>query len=63
LLALDGGYLEKRGVPASAIHGVAAMSGVYDVGALKEFQNADDDPSPVHHVHTHAPPFLITYCQ
>jgi acetyl esterase/lipase len=63
LLALDGKHLGKRGVPAAAIHGVATMSGVYDVGTLKEFQNADDDPSPIHHVHTQAPPFLITYCQ
>ncbi len=63
LLALDGRWLEKVGVPAGAIHGVATMSGVYDVGALKEFQNAEDDPSPIHHVHANAPPFLITYCQ
>jgi len=63
LLALDDRYLSKRGVPAGAIHGVATMSGVYDVGELKEFQNADDDPSPLHHVHSQAPPFLITYCQ
>jgi len=39
------------------------MSGVYDVGVRKEFQNADDDPSPLHHVHSNAPPFLFTYCQ
>jgi acetyl esterase/lipase len=63
LLALDGSYLSKRGVPAGAIHGVATMSGVYDVGELKEFQSADDDPSPLHHVYSQAPPFLITYCQ
>ncbi len=63
LLALDGRYLSKLGVPPNAIRGVATLSGVYDVGALKEFQNADDDPSPLHHVYTHAPPFLITYCQ
>jgi acetyl esterase/lipase len=63
LLALDGNHLAKLGVPAGAIHGVASLSGVYDVGTLKEFQNADDDPSPVHHVHAQAPPFLITYCQ
>jgi acetyl esterase/lipase len=63
LLALDGRYLEKLGIPASTIHGVATLSGVYDVGNLKEFQNADDDPSPIHHVHSNAPPFLITYCQ
>ncbi len=63
LLALDGRYLDKVGVPASAIRGVATMSGVYDVGTMKEFQNADDDPSPIHHVRADAPPFLITYCQ
>lgn len=63
LLALNGDYLKKRGVPASAIHGVASISGVYQVGTLKGFENADDDPSPMDHVDAHAPPFLITYCQ
>ena len=63
LLALDDDYLKRSGVPPTSIRGVASMSGVYDVGSLTAFQNADDDPSPIHHVHTNAPRFLITYCQ
>jgi acetyl esterase/lipase len=63
LLALDHAYLDKLEIPLSALHGVIAMSGIYDVGRLPEFQNADDDPSPLHHIHPAAPPFLVTYCQ
>jgi len=64
LLALDPQYLKKMpDIPEGAIRGVASLSGVYNVGTLKEFQAADDDPSPIHHIHPHAPPFLITYCQ
>ena len=63
LLALDPDYLKTHDIPAGAIRGVASLSGVYNVGTLKEFENADDDPSPIHHVHPNAPPFLITYCQ
>jgi len=63
LLALNPRYLKVHDIPVSAIRGVASLSGVYNVGTLKEFQDADDDPSPIHHVHAQAPPFLITYCQ
>ncbi len=62
LLALDTKYLAKYDL-AGTIHGVISLSGVYDVGTLPAFQAADDDPSPIDHVHDHAPPFLITYCQ
>jgi acetyl esterase/lipase len=64
LLALDPAYLDKYDVPLSAIKGVAALSGVYDVGKIPGFAKASDDsPSPIAHVHPKAPPFLVSYCQ
>lgn len=64
LLALDPSHLQKKyDIAASAIRGVASLSGVYTVGTLSAFAAADDDPSPIHHVHAQAPPFLVTYCQ
>jgi len=65
LLALDDLYLKKYDIPPGAIRGVAALSGVYDVSMLGGFKPADGrrDASPMHYVHAHAPPFLITYCQ
>ncbi len=65
LLALDGKYLKKYDIPLTAIKGVASISGVYDVGNMREFKNAagDDSPSPMAHVHGKTPPFLISYCQ
>lgn len=62
LLALDPKYLAKYNI-VGAIDGVVSMSGVYNVGTLDGFRAADDDPSPIDHVHAHAPPFLVTYCQ
>ncbi|HLH39283.1 MAG TPA: alpha/beta hydrolase [Bryobacteraceae bacterium] len=59
LVALDPKYGLERG----AICGVISISGLYNVGSLAEFQNADDDPSPIDHVHRGAPPFLLTYCE
>jgi acetyl esterase/lipase len=65
LLALDPTYLAKYDIPLSAIRGVAALSGVYDVSKIQAFTNADgdDNPSPLAHVHPNAPPFLVSYCQ
>jgi acetyl esterase/lipase len=65
LLALDDTYLKKLDVPITAIHGVASLSGVYDVSRLPGFVSEKDapDPSPLDHVHAKAPPFLLTYCQ
>jgi acetyl esterase/lipase len=63
LLALDPTHLAKLEIPFDAIHGVITMSGIYDVGRMTDFQTADDDPSPIHHIHPAAPPFLVTYCQ
>jgi acetyl esterase/lipase len=65
LLALDGAYLGKYDIPLSAIRGVAAISGVYDVSKIDAFAAADgeENPSPIAHVHPKAPPFLVAYCQ
>lgn len=53
--------LEKRF--RSAIRGVIAMSGVYDVTPLPAFRGGDVDGSPMKKVAAGAPPFTITYCQ
>jgi acetyl esterase/lipase len=64
LLALDPVYLAKYEIPLTAIKGVAALSGVYDVSNIQGFRGADgDSPSPITHVHPKAPPFLVSYCQ
>jgi acetyl esterase/lipase len=64
LLALDPVYLAKYDIPLTAIRGVAALSGVYDVSKIQGFANAQgDSPSPIAHIHPKAPPFLVSYCQ
>jgi acetyl esterase/lipase len=64
LLALDPEWLAKYEIPVTAIKGVAALSGVYDVSKLQGFLNATgSSPSPIAHVHPKAPPFLVSYCQ
>jgi len=65
LLALDPRYLQKYGVPVSAIRGVAGLSGVYDVSQIPQFHPGEGQPdaSPLHYVRNGAPPFLLTYCQ
>ena len=56
-------------MPATAIHGVAALSGVYDVSHVAGFGEKGGEASPMHYISTpasmrpHAPPFLVTYCQ
>ncbi len=65
LLALDPRFLARYDIPPTAIKGVAALSGVYDVSKIHGFEDApgDADPSPIVHVHAKAPPFLVSYCQ
>ncbi len=63
LLALDPKYLYKYEIPLTSIKGVAAISGVYDVSKMDAFAGAADNPSPLAHVRSKAPPFLISYCQ
>lgn len=74
LLALDPRYLQQEGIPATAIKGVIATSGMYDVPRWYEPHRvpstrsqafgsvqAMDEASPIRHLHSQAPPFLITY--
>jgi acetyl esterase/lipase len=66
LLALDPVYLGKYTIPAGAIRGVVAMSGVYDVRNTPEFVFGGDrmQASPLAYAASpNAPPFLISYCQ
>jgi acetyl esterase/lipase len=64
LLALDPAWLSKYDIPLTAIKGVAALSGVYDVSKIQGFVAATGpNPSPIVHVHPKAPPFLVSYCQ
>jgi acetyl esterase/lipase len=70
LLTLDGRYLEKHGLSPQLIRGTMALSGVFDLsegeGMASVFgtdQKQRRDASPLFHVHSPAPPFLITYCQ
>ena len=67
LLALDEKYLKKFDLSHTAIRGVIAMSGVYDVDKLDTFiagdANDKHDASPLAHAHSGEPPFFITYCQ
>lgn len=65
-LALDGKWLAKHGLTPAAIRGVAALSGVYDVGGIETF-GADaagrKQYSPLAFVTQGAPPFVVTYCE
>jgi acetyl esterase/lipase len=69
LLALDEKYLKKFELTPAAIRGVIAMSGIYDVDHLDTFlvsggdKSDKQDASPMAHVTSSAPDFLITYCQ
>jgi acetyl esterase/lipase len=64
LLALDPRYLKKYEIDAdTAIKGVAALSGVYDVSHIAGFGDQGKQASPMQYVHAHAPPFLVTYCE
>jgi len=66
LLALNPAYLSKYEIPYSAIHGVIAMSGVYDIRTSPEYV-IDGDRAPASPIDfaksSGVPPFLITYCQ
>lgn len=63
LLALDTKYLKKFDISDSAIHGVAALSGVYDVSHVNGFGEKGVEASPMQYLRPKAPPFLITYCE
>lgn len=66
LLALDPQYLKKYNVPFSVIHGVAGLSGIYDVRGPITMDAAEQGraaASPITHVNRSAPPFLIAFAQ
>ncbi len=76
LLALDTRYLNRVNVPAGAIKGVLALSGVFDIPkmnprSLKKMVEPafGSNPevwqaaSPITHVRGGAPPFLVLYAQ
>jgi acetyl esterase/lipase len=66
LLALDARYLAEYGLTPRSIRGVVSISGVYDVRAYLGFgltRSGRRDASPLEHITTRAPPFLLTYCQ
>ncbi len=70
LLTLDESYLATYQLSPKLIHGVLALSGVYNL-TLGESQESvfGRDPevrrkaSPLFHVKPDAPPFLVTFCQ
>jgi acetyl esterase/lipase len=61
LLALAPEWLKKYDISPGQIHGVAALSGIYNVDGLPEFKNLD--ASPIYYIHPRTPPFLVSYCQ
>jgi acetyl esterase/lipase len=70
LLALDESRLAPFQLSAKAIRGVLALSGVYNftIGESQESVFGKDpairrDASPLFHIKSDAPPFLLTFCQ
>ncbi len=70
LLALDESYLAVYHLSTKLVHGVLALSGVYNL-TMGESQESvfGKDPeirrkaSPLFHIKAGAPPFLVTFCQ
>ncbi len=70
LLALDQTYLAVHNLSPKLIHGVIALSGVYNftIGESQESvfgKNPESrrNASPLFHVKAGAPPFLVTFCE
>jgi acetyl esterase/lipase len=67
LLALDERYLKRHGLSNRNIRGTFALSGVYEIRGMEGVFGKDEqvrkEASPIHHVKSPAPPFVITYCQ
>jgi acetyl esterase/lipase len=70
LLSLDDHYLASYHHSPKSIHGVLALSGVYNLtlGESQESVFGRDpkvrrDASPLYHISSAAPPFLVTFCQ
>lgn len=69
LLALNERYLRLLGLSSRNIRGVICISGVFDVegnmlaNVFGNEQKIRRDASPLQHVSSPAPPFLVFYCQ
>src|SRR4030095_6088428 len=70
LLALNSTFLEKYGISPRVIRGVVALSGVYDLLASESQESVfgrdqatRKEASPLYHVASPAPAFLVTCCQ
>ncbi len=70
LLSLDEHYLAAHQLSPKSIHGVLALSGVYDLASSESQESVFGkdpqvrrDASPLFHIRPDAPPFLVTYCQ
>lgn len=72
LLAVTSGWQEARGLPADVVKGCLPISGVYQFGdgaglsMRPRFLGPEDaatdfNASPIHHITTDVPPFLIAY--
>lgn len=70
LLVLDQEYLAAEGLSSRSIRGVISLSGVFDLGEMVGFSSvftgnheARKQASPIDHVGTDEPPFLIIYAE
>jgi acetyl esterase/lipase len=70
LLALDDSHLAAHGLSPKRIRGVLALSGVYNLTIGESQQSVfGKDPvfrrkaSPLFHIKTGSPPFLVTFCE
>ena len=68
LLSLDSKYLDAHHISSGYIKGAACLSGVYDLGDMKDNVFGKDpavhrDASPLAHIHRVPLPFLVTYCE
>jgi acetyl esterase/lipase len=71
LLATDDSYLKAEGLTLRAIRGAIPMSGVYIIPEVNDLftsmfgrdRNVRKEASPIVHVQSDAPPFLILYAE
>lgn len=67
LLALDERYLAKHNLSSRSIRSVVTISGVYNVAGQSGPFTADNavqkEASPLTHLRTSTPPFLVAFCQ
>jgi len=71
LIALDARYLQAEGLDPNELRGVAVLSGIYEVNAVPmplrlvftHHREVWQEASPINHVRSDAPPFLILYAE